>query len=384
MKNLKIIICLFFCLFITKNAYSKIDVNARYVIVQDHLSGEILFEKDADEKIYPASMTKIMTAIVAFDLLKKGETSLDEKITISEKAWRLSQSGYSSMFIMLNDQVTVENLLKGIIIVSGNDACVALAEGLSGSELEFVNLMNEKAEEIEMYNTNFNNSSGINDANNYSTVRDILKMSRYLINNYPEYYTYFKETTFTWDRTGGDPITQGNRNPLLYKNIGADGIKTGFLTVEKYSLASSAEIRNRRINVVGSGFENKNTRSRDSIKLITWGLRSFDTVQVAKKNEPIDSLNVWLGKKQTVEAVVKEDIYFTVPKRKKKIIKAVIEYQGPLKAPIKKDDKIGILKVYYEGNLKKEYNVFSNENIKKSNIFSRILKSLNFLVWGDA
>jgi len=285
---------------------------------------------------------------------------------------------------MLNDQVTVEELLKGIIIVSGNDACVALAEGLSGSEIEFVNLMNEKATEIGMYNTNFNNSSGINDVDNYSTVRDVLKMSRHLIKNYPEYYTYFKETTFTWDRTGGNSITQGNRNPLLYKNIGADGIKTGFLTVEKYSLASSAIIGDRRVNVVGSGFENKNTRSRESIKLITWALRSFDTIQIAKKNETIDLLDVWLGKKDTVDAVVKEDIYFTVPKRKKSIIKAVIEYKGPLKAPIKKDDKIGILKVYYENDVKKEYDVFSNENIKKTNILLRLLKSLNFLVWGDA
>jgi D-alanyl-D-alanine carboxypeptidase (penicillin-binding protein 5/6) len=384
MKNFKIIVYLLFCLFITNSSYSKIDVNARYAIVQDHLSGEILFEKDADEKIYPASMTKIMTSIVAFDLLKKGETSLDEKITISEKAWRLSQSGYSSMFIMLNDQVTVEELLKGIIIVSGNDACVALAEGLSGSEIEFVNLMNEKAAEIGMYNTNFNNSSGINDVDNYSTVRDVLKMSRYLIKNYPEYYTYFKETSFTWDRTGGNSITQGNRNPLLYKNIGADGIKTGFLTVEKYSLASSALIGNRRVNVVGSGFENKNARSRESIKLITWGLRSFDTIQIAKKNEPIDLLDVWLGKKNKVDAVVKEDIYFTVPKRKKSIIKVIIEYQGPLKAPIKKDDKIGILKVYFNNDVEKEYDVFSNEDIKKANIFLRLLKSLNFLVWGDA
>jgi len=384
MKNFKIIVYLLFCLFITNSSYSKIDVNARYAIVQDHLSGEILFEKDADEKIYPASMTKIMTAIVAFDLLKKGETSLDEKITISENAWRLSQSGYSSMFIMLNDQVTVEELLKGIIIVSGNDACVALAEGLSGSEIEFVNLMNEKAAEIGMYNTNFNNSSGINDVDNYSTVRDVLKMSRYLIKNYPEYYTYFKETTFTWDRTGGNSITQGNRNPLLYKNIGADGIKTGFLTVEKYSLASSVIIGNRRVNVVGSGFENKNARSRESIKLITWSLRSFDTIQIAKKNEPIDFLDVWLGKKNKVDAVVKEDIYFTVPKRKKSIINVVIEYQGPLKAPIKKDDKIGILKVYYKNDVEKEYDVFSNEDIKKTNIFLRLLKSLNFLVWGDA
>ena len=173
-------------------------------------------------------MTKIMTTIIVFDLLKNGEVSLDEKITISEKAWRMSQSGYSSMFIMLNDQVTVENLLKGIIIVSGNDACVALAEGLAGTEDAFVTLMNEKAKEIGMENTNFSNSSGISDAENYSTVRDVLMMSRYLIQNYPEYYLYYKEKDFTWDRTGGDPITQANRNPLLYKDMGVDGIKLAF------------------------------------------------------------------------------------------------------------------------------------------------------------
>ena len=384
MKYFNFIINFFVFLLLAQKTFSNIEINARYVILQDHLSGEILYEDQADEQIYPASMTKIMTAIVAFDLLKKGETSLDEKITISEKAWRLSQSGYSSMFIMLNDEVTVEDLLKGIIIVSGNDACVALAEGLSGTEEEFVNLMNDKAQEIEMLNTNFSNSSGINDSDNYSTVRDILKMSRYLILNYPEFYTYFKETTFTWDRTGGDPITQGNRNPLLYKNIGVDGIKTGYLAVEKYSLASSIIKGERRVTAVVSGFDSKNIRSKDSIKLLSWGLRSFDTVQVAKKSIPIDSLEVWLGKKQKVEGFVNEDIYLTVPKRKKSTINAVIEYNGPIKAPIKKGDKIGILNVFVESSLYGQYDVFSNENIKRSNIFSRILKSINFLVWGDA
>ena len=384
MKYFTFIISFFVFLLLAQKTFSNIEINARYVILQDHLSGEILYEQQADEQIYPASMTKIMTAIVAFDLLKKGETSLDEKITISEKAWRLSQSGYSSMFIMLNDEVTVEDLLKGIIIVSGNDACVALAEGLSGTEEEFVNLMNDKAQELEMLNTNFSNSSGINDSDNYSTVRDILKMSRYLILNYPEFYTYFKETTFTWDRTGGDPITQGNRNPLLYKNIGVDGIKTGYLAVEKYSLASSIIKGERRVTAVVSGFDSKNIRSKDSIKLLSWGLRSFDTVQVAKKSIPIDSLEVWLGKKQKVEGFVNEDIYLTVPKRKKSTINAVIEYNGPIQAPIKKGDKIGILNVFVESSLYGQYDVFSNENIKRSNIFSRILKSINFLVWGDA
>ena len=386
MNKMKLFINFFVILvlsLINQNSYSSIEIDATYVILQDHKSGKILYEKEADGKIYPASMTKIMTAIVAFDLLKKGETSLDEKIIISEKAWRLSQSGYSSMFIMLNDQVSVEDLLKGIIIVSGNDACVALAEGLSGTEEDFVVLMNEKAKEIGMENTNFNNSSGINDVNNYSTVRDILKMSHYMIENFPEYYSYFKETTFTWDRTGGDPITQGNRNPLLYKNVGVDGIKTGFLTVEKYSLASSLNTGKRRINAVASGFKTKNSRSRESLKLLNWGLRKFDTVKIAEKDEIFTSLRVWLGKKNKVEVVTSENIYITIPKRKKKTIKAVLEYKGPLQAPIKKGDKVGQLNVYVSGEMMQQVDILSNEDIKKANIFSRLFKSLNYMVWGD-
>ena len=384
MKQFKIILISFIFSFFHTTAFTEIEVNAKYVIVQDHLSGKILFEKDADTRIYPASMTKIMTTIVVFDLLKNGETSLDEMIPVSEKAWRMSTSGYSSMFVMLNDTVSVEDLLKGIIIVSGNDACVALAEGLSGTEKDFVVLMNEKAEKIGMENTRFANSSGISDPDNYSTVRDILKMSRYLIQNYPEYYSYYKDTSFTWDRTGGDPITQGNRNPLLYKNIGADGIKTGFLTVEKYSLASSIKVGARRLNAVASGFETRNSRSKQSIKILTWGLRSFDTIQIAKKNTVIANLDVWLGKKNKVEVSVNEDIYLTVPKRKKSIVKAFIEYTTPIRAPIEKGDKLGSLSVFVEDKLIKKVDIFSNEKIKRTNIFSRILKSFNFLVWGDA
>jgi serine-type D-Ala-D-Ala carboxypeptidase (penicillin-binding protein 5/6) len=383
MLQFKIILLIIFFVFFQNKTNAAMDIEARYMILQDYLSGKILFEKEADEKIYPASMTKIMTSMVAFDLLKKGETSLDELIIISEKAWRMSQSGYSSMFIMLNDKVSVEDLLKGIIIVSGNDACVALAEGLSGSEEDFVILMNEKADEIGLENTNFNNSSGINDPNNYSTVRDILKLSRYLIKNYPEYYTYFKETSFTWDRTGGDPIKQGNRNPLLYKNIGADGIKTGFLTLEQYSLAASAKTENRRMIAVGSGFTTKNKRSRETSKVLNWGFKKYDTIKIAKKNEVLTSLNLWLGKKNKLEVAASEDIYITIPKRKKKIIKAILEYNGPIPAPIKEGDIVGYLNVYVSGELKRKVSILSTENIKKANIFSRLFKSLNYLVWGD-
>ena len=368
---------------LTFNANAAFDVNARTAILQDYLSGEILYEKDADKSIYPASMTKIMTAIVAIELIKSGDLDISEKFIVSENAWRLSSAGYSSMFIMVGDEVSVENLLKGIIIASGNDACVALAEGIAGTEEEFALMMTAKAKEIGMNNTNFANSSGINNTENNSTVRDIMIMSKYLIKNYPEEYKIFSEKEFTWDRTGGDPITQGNRNPLLYKNFGVDGIKTGYLAVERYSLASSVYRNGRRLIAVGSGFNSKKDRSKESAKLLTWGLTNFDLVEIAQSDMPIESADVWLGKKDLVQTYVKVDIYKTIPKARKKFLKATISYNGPIPAPIKKDDIIGKLSVTYKDELIEEYDLLAFEDIKKLNIFSRLIRSINFLIWGD-
>ncbi|MDB2486046.1 D-alanyl-D-alanine carboxypeptidase [Candidatus Pelagibacter bacterium] len=377
------LITILLTLLLTANANAAFDVKARTAILQDYLSGEILFEKDADKSIYPASMTKIMTTIIAFDLIRSGDLSLDEKFLVSENAWRLSSAGYSSMFIMVGDEVSVENLLRGIIVASGNDACVSLAEGIAGTEDEFAVMMTAKAKEIGMNNTNFANSSGINNTENVSTVRDIMIMSRYLIKEFPEEYKYFAEKEFTWDRTGGDPITQGNRNPLLYKSLGADGIKTGYLAVEKYSLASSVERNGRRLIAVGSGFNTKKDRSRESAKLLTWGLTNFDLVEITKANTPIEDIDVWLGKKDTVKTYIKNDIYKTIPKAKKRLLKVSLNYNGPIQAPIKKDDILGKLKLTFNGELIEEYDLLAYEDIKKLNVFSRLMKSINFLIWGD-
>ena len=282
MNKFLIILLLIFFNF-TLTVYSEPVIKARTAIVVDYHSDKILFEYEPDVQIYPASMTKIMTTIIAFDLIKSNKLSLDDKFVVSENAWRLSQSGYSSMFIMINDEVTVENLLHGIITASGNDACVALAEGIAGSEEIFAEMMNEKASEIGMLGTNFSNSSGINDPENYSTTRDIALMSKYLIKNYPEFYKWYSIKNFTWDRTGGDPIKQGNRNPLLYKKVGVDGIKTGYLAVEKYSLASSMQKESRRVIAVGSGFPTKKLRSTESLKLLNWAFRNTNTYEISKK-----------------------------------------------------------------------------------------------------
>ena len=377
-----LIICLINFLFVNFTS-ANIEIKARTAILQDYLSGEILYEKEPDRSIYPASMTKIMTSIIAFDLIKSGDLSLDEKFIISEKAWRLSTAGYSSMFVMVGDEVTVENLLKGIIVASGNDACIALAEGIAGTEEEFSIMMTSKAKEIGMQNTNFANSSGINDPDNYSTVRDIMIMSNYLIKEHPEFYKWFKEKEFTWDRTGGDPITQGNRNPLLYKNMGADGIKTGYLAVERYSLASSIFRNGRRLIAVGSGFETKNSRSRESSKLLIYGLTNFDLVEITKKDEPFDNVEVWLGKENQVKVYTKEDIYKIIKKGQKKKLKAKMIYDGPIEAPIKKDQILAKLTLIYDNEPIGEYDLLSTKEVKKVNVFSRLMKSLNYLIWGD-
>ena len=382
MIKTKIFTLFLFFIFLS-NSWAAPKLDVKTAILMDYNSGKILYELEPDMSIYPASMTKIMTSIIAFDLLKKDKIKLDDEVVVSEKAWRMSQAGYSSMFIMLNDKVTIEDLLRGIIVVSGNDACVALAEGIAGTESNFAEMMTEKAEEIGLENTNFTNSSGLNDPDNYSTVRDIAIMSDYLIRNYPKYYEYFKETEFTWERTGGDPITQGNRNPLLYKNMGADGIKTGYLAVEKYSLASSVIGEKRRLISVVSGFQTKNARSSDSIKLISWGLRNTNTYEISEKNVPNFKFKTWLGKKNFVEGVTKEDIYLTIGKKEVKKLKVSLKYNGPVKAPIKKDDQIGTLIVEENPDNIFSVPVYANEDVKKVNFFKSLFMSFNYMIWGD-
>ena len=379
----KFLLVFILLLSLTTKLFSNPNISVRTAILIDYHSDEILFELDPDAQIYPASMTKIMTSIIAFDLIKANKLSLDDLFTVSENAWRLSQAGYSSMFIMINDQVSVENLLKGIIIASGNDACVALAEGIAGSEQNFADMMNEKAGEIGMTSTNFTNSSGINDPDNISTVRDIALMSKYLIMNYPNFYELFAEKTFTWDRTGGEPIKQGNRNPLLYKNVGVDGVKTGYLAVEKYSLASSMKQNERRVIAVASGFETKNLRSSQSLKLLNWAFRNTNTFEISKKNETIFEIDTWLGVKPKVKATTKEDFYVTINKKDIRYLTVSLDYKGPIQAPINKDTEIAKIIVNQKDNTIKEIPLYAAEDVKKVNFFKSLLTSLNYLIWGD-
>ena len=234
-----------------------------------------------------------------------------------------------------------------------------------------------------MTSSNFTNSSGINDPDNVSTVRDIAIMSKYLINNFPDFYKLFKEKNFTWDRTGGDPIKQGNRNPLLYKNVGVDGVKTGYLAVEKYSLASTMKKNDRRIIAVASGFPNKKLRSSESLKLLNWGFRNTNTFEISKKNETIFKLETWLANKKQVEAITKDDYYITINKRDLSHLKVSLVYDGPIVAPIDKDQKIAELVISKKDEIIKTLPLYSKEKVKKVNFFKSLVTSLNYLIWGD-
>ena len=358
-----------------------IETTAKEAILLDYNSNEVLFKKNENLKISPASLTKIMTSIIAFELIKKGELKLDEKIIISTKAWRMSKSGYSSMFIMPNDKITVENLLKGIIVASGNDACIALAEGIAGSEESFALMMNEKAKDIGMKNTNFSNSSGIFSESNFSTVEDIALMSSYLIKNYPELYKMYALKTFTWERTGGKPISQSNRNSLLFRNSNVDGIKTGHLDDSGYALAASLKNGERRLISVISGTVSNAERTRESLKLLNYALISTDLISIKKNNELLVA-DFWNGKINKINLHLKEDVFFTYPKRRSKDLSIAIIGEFPIKKSFKKNDELAKIRIQDKNGFSKEYPLFDYDDYKDINFIKKFINTINFLIWG--
>ena len=379
MKKITILLISFF-LIQAYNANALI-TSAKQAILMDVNSGQVLFKKNENEKISPASITKVMTSIIAFDLIKSGELKLNEKFLVSNKAWRMAKQGYSSMFIVPNDRITVLNLLKGIIIASGNDACIALAEGIAGSEAAFTSMMNDKAKSIGMTNTNFSNSSGIYSEDNYSTVSDISLMSVYLIKEFPELYKMYAERTFTWDRTGGNPITQSNRNTLLYKNSKVDGIKTGHLNDSGYSLAATMLVNNRRILSVVSGTNSQKERAKESLKLLNHAIITTELLLVKKEN-PLFSINTWNGKKSSIKLELEKDLYITYSKRRSRDIKMYLEVFEPIKDHFKARDQLGVLRIEDKNGLDIKQPLFATEDFKKINFIKRFFNSIGFLVWG--
>ena len=348
------------------SAFALIDTNAETAIIMDADTGYILYEKNVDKKVFPASMTKIMTTMIVFEKLSNGSLTLDDTFLVSEKAWKEREG--SSMFVEVDKEIRVEDLLRGIIVQSGNDACIVVAENISGSEKTFSILMNEMASEIGLENTNFANSTGMHNVKNYSTVSDIAKMSQYLINQYPEFYHLFSETEFEWSG-----ISQKNRNPLLYKDIGADGLKTGYLSISGYGLAASAKNSNRRLIVVGHGFTSQQKRSQGTARLLSWGFREFTNINLYSNSSDVGILPLSMASEDMVPLTTDKDIVITVAKAKKDAVETEIVPVDNLKVPFKQGDVVALLKVMIPKTDPQYINLVATKDIDEAGYISSFI-----------
>ena len=321
-------------LFAAAQPAAAIDIRAREYILVDFQTGTVLDAKDPDLKMPPSSMSKLMTAYMVFTALKSGKISLEDTMTVSRNAWQLggAATGGSTMFLNPNDMVKVEELLRGMIVQSGNDACIVLAEGLAGSEEEFAKQMNAKAKEIGLTNSHFVNATGLPDEQHYMTPRDLSILAKRLITEFPEYYTIYSETSFTYNN-----ITQGNRNPLLYRvGSGADGLKTGHTEVAGYGLTASAQRNGRRLIMVANGMDSLKARDEETSKLLDWGFREFTNRELFKAGDVVTNAEVWLGDVSDVSLVIAQDVAITVPRASAQQLDVKVVYQGPIPAPIPK------------------------------------------------
>jgi D-alanyl-D-alanine carboxypeptidase (penicillin-binding protein 5/6) len=350
------------------------ETEAREAIVIDYETGTVLFEKNADERTPTASMSKVLTSIVVYDAINDGKLKPDQELTVSERAWKM---GGSRMFLDLGKTAKVDDLIRGVVVQSGNDACVVLAEGIAGSEENFVALLNRKAKDIGMENSNFMNSTGWPDENHYSTVRDLAKMASYLIKNYPDYYKLHSEKEFVYNN-----IKQGNRNPLLYQSVGADGIKTGHTEAAGYGLIGSAVAGGRRIVMVINGTSSMQARADEAEKLMKWAQLSFKNVNVVKKSDVIETLPVVLGTAREVSVSPAEDVLLTIPAMGKADIQAQATYMSPLVAPIQAGSEIGKLSITLPDGSVKDVALLANADVAEASFFSRVTEKFMLMIVG--
>ena len=347
------------------------ETKATNAILMDYDTKTILFEKEAHTKMAPSSMSKMMTAYIAFEYLKSGEVKFTDKFSISEKAWRMEGT---RMYIPLNTTVSFEDLIKGLVIQSGNDAAVAISEILMGNEDSFAEKMNETAKKLGMNNSNFTNASGLPSDNNYSCAYDLAILADRTIRDFPEYYHYYSQVEFTFNE-----IKQGNRNGLLYRNIGVDGLKTGHADKAGYGLTSSAKKGNRRLIAVVNGLKSNKERTIESEMLLNYGMMNFTNVTIANKNQVLDKIQVSDGTVRDVELTSAEDIIFTIPKGEAKQIKTKLHYQTPALAPIAKNSILGQLLVEGLSLGNKSYPLVAASSVEKANFFGRIQENFRKL-----
>lgn len=355
-------------------ASAQIETSAKQAILVDHETGQVLFEKNADSQMFPASMTKIMTSYLVFEQLRDGRLSMDDTLTVSEGAWRM---GGSKMFVEVGDAVTIEDLLRGIIVQSGNDASIVVAEGLSGSEQRFGELMTERARDIGMPDTVFRNATGWPDEQHVTTARDMAVLARRLIIEFPDYYPLFAEKTYTYAG-----IRQGNRNPLLYKELGADGLKTGHTEASGFGLTASAVRSGRRLDLVVNGMESVRERSQEAEKLLSWGFREFNNYALFEAGETVGIAQVWLGDAPEVPLALAEDLTITLPRAARSDMKVAVVYDGPLPAPVAADQEVARLVITAPDAETIDLPLYATQAVGQLNFFGRIAGALSYLVFG--
>ena len=372
--KVSVILC---CIIIALSSpVSAIETAAKQAILIDMTTGAVLFEKNADERMPPSSMSKIMTVYKVFERLRDGRLSLNDTFAVSEKAWRKQGS---KMFVAVNSRVKVEDLIRGIIVQSGNDATIVVAEGIAGSEDAFAAELNNTAQQLGMTNSNFVNASGWPAEGHETTARDLAKLTLATIVNFPKLYNYYGEKTFTYNG-----IKQSNRNPTIYRNIGSDGLKTGYTEAAGYGLTASAIRKGRRLILVLNGLASKKSRRTESERLIGWGFREFRNYALFKAGEMVTEAQVWMGEQGRVPLVIEKDLVLTLPRKARRGMKVKVKYEEPVPAPLKKGDNLATLLIEVPGRETLEVLLQAGADVAKLGVASRLGAAIKFILWGES
>lgn len=358
-----------------------VETIAKQVILMDAETGAVLFEKNANEPMAPASMSKLMTLFMVFERLRDGRLSLDDTFRISENAWRKggAKSGSSTMFLVPGKRVRVEDLIRGIIVQSGNDACIVIAEGISGSEEVFADEMTARGKELGLTASTFKNSTGWPHPEHEMSPKDLALLAKFTIEQFPEYYHYYSERSFVYNG-----IKQNNRNPLIYKDMGADGLKTGHTQVSGYGLTGSATRGERRLVLVVNGLSSKKERAREPERILEWGFREFGNYALFSGGEIVEQAPVWLGKEPSVALMIENDLKLTLHKKARRAMKVSVNFQGPIPAPVIKGQKVATLTVRTPGGEDVQVPLVAASGVEQLGLMGRLMAAFKHILWGGS
>ncbi len=376
------VLCAVLAAFLLDVAPAKaIETLAKQVVLMDAETGTILFDKDADVPMPPASMSKLMTVFMVFERLRDGRLSLDDTFRISENAWRKggTKSGSSTMFLVPGKRARIEDLIRGIIVQSGNDACIVIAEGISGSEEAFAGEMTERAKQLGLTSSTFKNSTGWPHPEHRMSPKDLALLAKHTIEQFPEYYHYYSERSFVYNG-----IKQNNRNPLIYKEMGADGLKTGYTQESGYGLTGSATRGDRRLILVVNGLSSKKERAREPERLLEWGFREFGNYALLGAGEVVEEAQVWLGKKATVQLIIENELKLTLHKKSRREMKVAVNYQGPIPAPVKKGDVLATLSISAPGEKTIDIPLVAAVDVEQLGLMGRLVAAFKHILWGSS